>query len=365
MTSMSADARLRPVCQRLERFVAEDAIGGFALAVARDQEILGEWYGGEAAPGSAARPETLWPLACISKLYTASVIMALVERGELTLSTLVREHLPDFSGQGREAVRLRQLLTHTSGLVKMAPERYEALMREKAPLSSHLAEAYEGPLLFPPGTGFSYTDSAFAIAAQLVERVTGKPFSELVRSLVFEPAGLEATYLAPPRAVYDRIAYVRGVPNEGLDGALFNSHHARQLAHPGCGAYASARDLLRLGLLFAPGSTARFLSGATIRTMTTDQTGGEVRGRVLDVYPRCSQRWGFGFTLRAQIGNGFEDAASAATYCMPGAAGSLVLIDPIARVTIAYASNRYIGAGLEPFLQRLSTVVGMALAALT
>ena len=97
---VTREERLSAVYDRLARFIADGEFAGAALAAAIGGEQVAEWYGGEAAPGHAAGPETLWPLASISKSYTAAMVLATVERGELTLATRVGELLPGFGGDG-------------------------------------------------------------------------------------------------------------------------------------------------------------------------------------------------------------------------------------------------------------------------
>src|SRR5436190_7508031 len=104
---------LRPVRGLIERYVREGQVDGAAVAIARRGEIVAQLAVGEAAPGRAAGPDVLWPLASISKLYTAAMVMALVEGGLFTLMTPVASVLPDFTGEGRERATLRHLLTHT------------------------------------------------------------------------------------------------------------------------------------------------------------------------------------------------------------------------------------------------------------
>src|SRR4051812_43114934 len=100
----------------LQRDIREGLIAGAGLVVLKDGLAVAEEYQGEAAPGVPAGRDTLWPLASISKVYTAAAIMRLVEQGVLTLNMPIYLALPHFTGGGREEVRLRHLLTHTAGL---------------------------------------------------------------------------------------------------------------------------------------------------------------------------------------------------------------------------------------------------------
>lgn len=366
MSTASCTAeRLAPVLGRLRHFVEEGATDGFALAVARGHEIVAECYYGHMSHHRRVDADTLWPLACISKLYTATTVMALVERGELTLSMPVHTLLPHFARDARKDIRLRHLLTHTSGLARMSSSDLERLLIQQASLSQHLVDSDTYPLLFPPGNAFNYTDYGYILAAALAEAATGRCFPDLLKALVLHPAALHDTYLPPPPNVYDRVAYVGGVPAEGTAGAMYNSPHFRGLAHPAFGVVATVRDLVRFGLLFTPSSSTRILSGASVRAMTTDQTGGNAIGHVLPLYPAQQQPWGLGFSIRGAMGNGFEDMASPKTFDHVGASGSILLVDPTVDIIIAFVSNRFVGTAVEPFIQRLSTVVGMVLAALT
>src|SRR3954469_14156414 len=106
----------------IERHIASGGFGGAALAVVRGSETIVEHFAGEAGPGLPSGPSVRWPLASITKLFTAASVMRLVELGELTVNTPVSSILRDFTGQGREDIRVRHLLTHTTGLPYESPE---------------------------------------------------------------------------------------------------------------------------------------------------------------------------------------------------------------------------------------------------
>ena len=111
------DTTPKPLTALIERYLAQGDFAGVAVLAARHGELMVEHYAGQAAPGLPVARETLWPIASISKVYTAAAIMRLVELGELTLNTPVTMLLPEFRGQGREDVRLRHLLTHSAGMI--------------------------------------------------------------------------------------------------------------------------------------------------------------------------------------------------------------------------------------------------------
>jgi CubicO group peptidase (beta-lactamase class C family) len=347
----------------LERQVAAGDTAGAALAVARDGALLAVACAGAARPGQPATAATLWPLASISKLYTAAAAMSLVERGELTLSTPVAMVLPDFTGGDKERVTVWHLLTHTSGLIYEAPEMAQLLERQ-TPLDAIVDEVYERPLLFAPGTRHSYTDLGFALLGRVAATVAGQPFPELVRKRVLEPAGLQATGCPPRLDESERIAHVAGSLAYGTDGAMYNSPYALQLAHPAFGVVASVADLARFGLCFAPGGP-RFLAEATVRAMTHNQLGPWVTA--WDPQTVEQPCWGLGFSVRGPHGPsaGYGDLLPESSFGHGGASGCALLIDPRDGLVIAIVGNRHASFGRARFTRRLNSLANVVLACLT
>ena len=355
--------RLAAVFERVQRFIADGQVQGAALAVAQGGEQVAEWQAGEARDGVAAQPDTLWPLASISKLYTAALVMVLVERGELSLSTTVTSVLPAFNRDGREQITLRHLLTHTSGLVYESPDMEQLLIRQSS-IEEIVNEAYVHPLLFPPGTKLSYADYNYALAGRVASTVTGTSFPDLVRSLVLEPGGLADTFMPPPESEYDRLAKVDGPLAEGTDGAMYNSSYALNLAHPAFGTVSTASDLLRFGLLFAPGGETRILSEAGVRVMTTDQTGGAVSVDSGPLRGGAMQPWGAGFMIKGNSGLG-GDLLSPESFGHGGASGCALWVDPVEDIAIAFVSNTHASRSRPKFVERVSRTINGVMAALT
>jgi CubicO group peptidase (beta-lactamase class C family) len=351
-----ATVDLRPAFQLIDRIVAQEGVPGAALAVAYCGEPVGTHFAGQAAPGEDAGPATLWPIASITKLFTAATVLALVERGVLALSTPVRRVLPDFDGEGREKITLRHLLTHTSGLIYESP-RMEQLLIEKTPLDELVAEVYRTPLRFAPGEGQAYSDLGFALLGRVAATATGRPFPALMRELVLEPAGLEESFFGPKAEHAGRLAKVSGAMAEGTDGAIYNSPYALALAHPAFGVVASLGDLLRFGLCLTPRGR-RVLSAAALATMTSDQVGDRA-GMSGTVLP-----WGLGCEIRGN-GAGFPVLASPASFGHGGATGCLLWIDPSHDAVVAFASNRHYRADPDGFTLLIERVTNATLACLT
>jgi len=356
-------SRFDLVFRNINGYIERGEIDGAALAVSHQGKQIVDWAGGNARDGVAAGSDTLWPLASISKVYTAAMLMVLVERGALSLGTTASSVLSGFTGDGRDAITLRHLMTHTSGLIYESPDMENVLIRQ-TPYDEIVDEAYHHPLLFTPGSQLSYADYNFAIAGRMASVVTGTSFADLVDQVVLQPAGLGDTWMRPPESVYDRLAKVDGPLAAGTDGAMYNSPYALNLAHPAFGTVATASDLMRFGLLFAPSGTTRIHSGAGIRTMTTDQTSGHVAGGPGSFSDGVPRPWGIGFMIKGQAPMG-GDLLSPQSFGHGGASGCTLWIDPVEDVVVAYVSNSHASKGRPPFTERLVRTVNGVLAAVT
>lgn len=154
---------------------------GWALRhAARDRELpRGEWV--------PMRPGTRFDLASLTKLFTAVAAVQQIERGRLTLDEPVAGRVPGFAAGGKDAITVRQLLTHTSGLRPELPF-YEGGWPQRL-----LAEAPVGV----PGGGYRYSDLNLLGLQLLLERLTGRPLDVLIAEDVTGPLGMTATGYGP------------------------------------------------------------------------------------------------------------------------------------------------------------------------
>ena len=358
---MSQPDALSRVANIVQRHINEGGFAGAAVIGARRGIILLEHYAGDAGPGLPSNENVLWPIASISKMYAVSAIMRLLENGEITLNTLACNILPEFTGDGREEIRLRHLLTHTSGLIYESPEM-EARLIAQTPLEELIKEAMHAPLKFKPGSSLAYADYNTLVAGRMAEVVTGKSLPDLVTDLVLEPMKLQNTFFPTPAEQDARVATVRGVTAEGTGGAMYNSRHARGLAHPAFAVTSTARDLLRFASHFAPNGP-RIHSSATVRAMTENQTGV-----VTGIHPSMKgydetapMPWGLGWALQTEWTPALLcELASFKTFGHGGASGCELLIDPVQDVTLAVITNTHLLTGREAWYRRLQSIINVA-----
>jgi peptidoglycan/LPS O-acetylase OafA/YrhL/CubicO group peptidase (beta-lactamase class C family) len=154
---------------------------------------------------TAMTPATRVRIGSLSKLFTAVTTLQLVEEGRLDLDAPVATWLPDLLPDG-DAITVRQLLQHTSGLYDYLEDRrfvaraYADPDHQWAP-EELVAYANGFPPSFAPGEGWDYSNTNFVVLGLLIERVAGSPLAAELDRRIFTPLGLEQTYAVPPDSV--------------------------------------------------------------------------------------------------------------------------------------------------------------------
>jgi CubicO group peptidase (beta-lactamase class C family) len=190
---------------------------------------------------SPVTERTNFRLASLTKPFTAMAIMLLVDDGRLRFEDRVRDILPDMPAYGRE-IRIRHLLTHTSGLrayQDFVPESSTRHVKDRdVPILLRRTDA----LMFPPGSAFRYGDSGYAILALVVEAVSGQSFARFLHDRIFAPLGMSSTLVWEPGG--------RPVPNRAFGYAPIRSgfgladHTSTSTVLGDGGVYSSVRDLV-------------------------------------------------------------------------------------------------------------------------
>ena len=167
--------------------------GASVLVLEGGDAVFQRSYGlADLEAGVASSPTTNYRLASVSKQFTAASVLLLVEDGVLTLDDPVRRWLPTLP-VASEAITLRHLLSHTSGLVD-----YEDLLPPDQARQIHDADVLrllerEDRLYFPAGSDYRYSNSGYALLALVVERASGQRFAAFLQARIFSPLGMTAT----------------------------------------------------------------------------------------------------------------------------------------------------------------------------
>ena len=282
--------------QAVADFMRKYAIPGGAVAVLRDGKLIyarGFGYA-DVESRTPVQPDALFRIASVSKPITSAAVMKLVEDGKLALDDRVAPliaHLAPAPGATVdprwEQITIRQLLTHTGGWDRARPNGgfdpmdrpaiAAAAVGAPAPASAETIIRYmKGmPLDFDPGERHVYSNFGYAVLGRVIERVSGMPYEEFVRTRVLQPVGADRTRSGRTRlrdALPDEVKYyVLGEPGIGpMVGSVFPGEGAAPLTYGGfhmeamdaSGAWVSSTvDLLR------------FLSGVDGRANRPDILG--------------------------------------------------------------------------------------------
>ena len=174
-------------------FVASGATPGLAVYVLRgDDPLLLRGYGYANLEDSApVTPRTVFRIGSLTKQFTAAAVMRLVQEGRIALNDTIQRFLPTFPTRGHRAT-IRQLLAHTSGIRSWTSiEGWDS--NRHAPQDSVVALIASQPFDFPPGQRWQYSNSGYYLLGVILERVTGRPYDQVVRDMLAAPFGLADT----------------------------------------------------------------------------------------------------------------------------------------------------------------------------
>jgi len=296
-------AILTQIPQRMKQFIDAQTVPGTVTMVARGNDVA-EFDAVGMADTEAVRPmqkDTIFQIMSMTKPVTAIGIMMLAEEGKLALRDPVEQYLPEFRNQrvttntgpdaGRlavpeHAITIRDLMTHTAGIQDPAPAAihdYPQLMN--VPLDEVVRHLARQPLLFQPGTQWSYSSPGIEILGRLIEVCSGQKYEEFIASRIFRPLEMKDSFFFPPADKIARIAmvYVQrngklvrapagilgGDPAKYRQGAVFPA--------PGWGMYSTAEDLLHLYRMMLNRGVyqgRRYLSPYSVQMMTEAHTAG-------------------------------------------------------------------------------------------
>jgi CubicO group peptidase (beta-lactamase class C family) len=225
----AADTQVYPRIEGIDQLanatLTRKPLAGVSVAVMREGKLIhAAGYGfADLEQAVPATPLTVYRIASVTKQFTAALVLRLAERGEIDLDADIRKYLPDFDTGGRK-VTVTQLLNHTSGIADLT--RIPAAMAQRClDLSVPEVFAYisKEPFDFEPGEQFRYNNSGFWLLGVIIERVTGKPYSQAIRELLLGPLGLDRTRYDEPARIIARRARGYALVGKELQNSECNS----------------------------------------------------------------------------------------------------------------------------------------------
>ena len=334
---MSTDG-LSSVLDVVRTNIEEKTAPGAVVLIARRGKIVLEEALGHISYDTDAEPmtrETIFDLASITKaVVTTALAMMLTERGALDLDAPIRAYIPEFQGEGKEQVTVRDLFAHASGMRSWAP-----LFRElEAPSPPEARKAVidaicRMPLAHPWRSKTVYSDPAYILLGETLERISGKPLEILAEEWIFGPLGMEDTRYRPPQSLLRRIAPTEFDPWRGrvVRGEVHDENAFFVGGVTGhAGLFGTASDLAVFGQMMANGGAyggRRYLNADTIRAFT----------KPADLVPGSSRAVGWD-TARVPASPAGQDPSIA--FWHTGFTGVSLWIDPERELVAILLTNR-------------------------
>ena len=296
--------------------------------------------------------DTVFDIASLTKVVaTTPAVMILVERGKMTLSDKAQKFIPEFDGNGKENITIRQLLTHTSGLRPDISTRPVWSGSDTAIKMASVEKTYT-----KPGTAFCYSDINFFLLSEVVQRVTGQRFEEFVQKEIYGPLRMKDTGFLPHPSTYARIA-----PTEVSGGTMLRGTvHDPTARYMGgvaghAGLFSTIDDLARFcRMLLNEGEIEgiRLLTPESIRLMTSVQSPDMVK-----------ERRGLGWDIDSGYSRPRRKLFPIGSYGHTGFTGTSLWIDPFSQTFWIFLSSRLHPKGrgnVSPLRTELADLAALA-----
>jgi len=306
------------------RYLESGLLPGLSIYALREERVTVDYLEGSSGPGLDAprlTTDTRFNIGSVTKPITASLIVKLVERGEISLEDAVVRYIPEYPFAH---VTLLHLMTHTTGYWGTPSIPWPT---DKSDLTRYFAQIYGiSELVHETGSNGTYFSQGFSILMDLLQRITGATIEEFAREVLFDPLGMrhttyDVTALAPHEFV---------LPFSADTG---NSHEELRTAPAtgDSGLFSTAADLVKFGkLILDKGATPErtIFSRASIALMLREVTDGRFQ-RTPVFWKKGPSNW-----------HGcFGDLCSEAAVGHPGFSGCMLMIDPVFKTTVAIVSN--------------------------
>jgi CubicO group peptidase (beta-lactamase class C family) len=273
--------------------------------------------------------DTIFDAASLTKVTaTTPAMMLLIERGQVRLDEFVHVYIPEFTGEGRESITVRELMTHTSGLPGDIETKTDWHGQAEA-----IKKACAEKLQSTPGTAFKYSDINFFLLGEIVQRVSGMPLEVFVKREIYTPLKMTDTGYLPAQDKLPRIA-----PTEVVDGKPWHGVvHDPTARHMGgvaghAGLFTTAGDLARYArMLLNLGELdgVRIFKPETVKLMTSVQSP-----------PALSAKRGLGWDIDTAYSGPRGEHFTVGSYGHTGWTGGSLWIDPSSKTFVIFLSNR-------------------------
>jgi len=311
--------------------VKDSAFPGAVVLVSKDGNIqFHKAFGSFTYEDNSTKTDlnSIYDLASLTKVVaTTTAAMICVDRNLFSLDDKVSEYIPEFVSNNKENITIKNLLMHNSGLP--AWKKFWGVYDNSEDV---LKDIYNSKTEYEPGTKTIYSDLGLITLAEIIEKVSGKPFDIFCKEEIFEPLNMNDTYFIPPDSVKDRIPpteYDNYWRNRLIKGEVHDETASLLNGVAGhAGLFSTAEDIHNLLLtLLINGrfENKQIIDSATVKLFTTKQ-------------PNSSRAigWDIKSPTKSSAGNYF----SSLSFGHTGFTGTSAWVDPLNKVIVVFLTNR-------------------------
>ena len=272
--------KFRALCERIVEEMKIRKVPGVAIGVwHKNREYTSGFGMTDIKNPLAITPDTLFQTGSISKTFTGTMLMQLVEQGKVNLDAPVRKYIKDFKLRDKNVekkVTVRDLLTHVGGWVG---DYFNDYGPGEDALEKILKDIAKLPQVHPHRTIWSYNNTGFNIASRIIEVVTKKSYEQAAQEMLLDPLGLDMTFFYPDDSLLTR----RVVVGHHVDKNKIEVSRpwAVGRASNGVGGVVSTvKDLLKYARFHMSSGKKKILSGKSLHEMRKPQVNAGGRGEM-------------------------------------------------------------------------------------
>ncbi len=191
ITTSDAQTKTEQLDELLTAYTNKYQFNGTALVLDKGKELLNKGYGlRDAETDFKNNAHTVFKIGSITKQFTATVILKLVEQGKLKLNDKLNTFFPDYP-KG-DSITIHHLLSHTSGIFSYTDDSDFIQNKSSNPATQAMMLSLfkDKPMTFPVGSDWAYSNSGYMLLGYIIEKVTHEPYESVIKKLIFNPLGM-------------------------------------------------------------------------------------------------------------------------------------------------------------------------------
>jgi CubicO group peptidase (beta-lactamase class C family) len=271
------DTKFSKLCANINKDMKRLRVPGVAIGVwHKGKEYTGGFGITSVENPLKVTPDTLFQIGSISKTFTATMLMQLVEQGKVELDAPVKKYIKDLSLQDKNVekqVTVRHLLTHMGGWVG---DYFNDFGTGDDALDKMVKDIGKLPQIQPLGKIWSYNNTGFNIAARVIEIVTGKPYEQAAQEMLFDPLGLKMSFFYPSDILFTH-RFVVGHHIEKKKIVVSRPWAIGRAGNGIGGVVSTVKDLLTYAR-FQMGSGNKIIKKKSLKAMRVKQVNAGMRG---------------------------------------------------------------------------------------